>query len=135
MFSVFLYSYCPASDWSIPKYAADASSLMPRNSSSNPNHPSCLSLNLPVHGNHPHAIKTQSFGCLSCVFKTKESWRSNMCPSLLSLALPYLAVDWSHCPDDWLGAVSKDGLVISRIIRTISGEERQKVNKSTCLSL
>ena len=56
MFSVFLYCYGPASDWSIPKYVAHASSLMPRNSSSNPNHPSCLSLNLPVHGNDPHAI-------------------------------------------------------------------------------
>ena len=43
--------------------------------------------------------------------------------------MPYLAVDWTHSPDDWLRAVGKDGLVISRIISRISGEERQKVNK------
>ena len=43
---------------------------------------------------------------------------SDLCISLLllpGLAWPYLAVDWSHGPDDWLGAVGKDGLVISNI--------------------
>ena len=34
----------------------------------------------------------------------------------LSSALSYLAVDRTHGPDDWLRAVGKDGLVVSRII-------------------
>ena len=44
---------------------------------------------------------------------------SDLSSSLLllpGLAWPYLAVDWSHGPDDWLRAIGKDGLVISRII-------------------
>ena len=47
---------------------------------------------------------------------------SHLCISLLLLlspARPYLAVDWSHGPDDWLRAIGEDGLVISGIIITI----------------